>query len=109
MKKNLGTSLEFDGHAALTMLAAAILGGLGAYATLLPFPALLATNTFIGIFLQGAAAGAVGFTIYFAVLVWQKNTEVMGIIQSFKRRRFSLQKTPQVYETERLDGEGTGR
>lgn len=109
VKKNLGTSLEFDGHSALTMLAAAILGGLGAYATLLPFPALLATNTFIGIFLQGASAGAVGFAIYFAVLVWQKNAEVMEVIQSFKRRLFSPRKNLQVYEAERLDGEGTGR
>ena len=105
--RRLGVELSFEFNACLTMAGAALLGGLAAYATLLPFPALVATNTFFGIFLQGAVAGGVGLAVYAAILVTQKNPEMLAIIQSFRQHLVSPAKTPRVFEAEKLDGEGT--
>ncbi len=105
--RHLGVELSFEFNACLAMAGAALLGGLAAYAALLPFPALVATNTFFGIFLQGAVAGGVGLAVYALILVTQKNQEMLAIIQSFRQHLVSPAKTPRVFEAEKLDGEGT--
>lgn len=104
--RELGVMLSFGGNALPAMGMAALAAGVAAYAALLPFPALIATNTLVGIFIQGAAAGAAGLIVYAAVLAWQKNPEMLAIIQSFQQRLLSPRKTPQVFETEKLDSEG---
>ncbi len=101
-----GVALSFEFNACLTMAGAALLGGLAAYAALLPFPALVATNTFFGIFLQGAVAGGVGLLTYAAILIREKNPEMLAIIQSFRQHLLSPARTPRVFEAEKLDGEG---
>ena len=99
----VGLGIEFGPFA--SMLGAAVLAGLAAYGALLPFPALIATNTFAGILLQGAAAGVVGFAVYGAALAWQGNPEILGLIASVRGRLLSPEKTPAVYEAEKLDGD----
>lgn len=105
--RQLGVKLSFEFNACLTMAGAALLGGLAAYVALLPFPAVVATNTFFGIFLQGAVAGVVGLTVYAIILITQKNPEMLAIIQVLRQRLISPAKTPRVFEAEKLDGEGT--
>lgn len=104
-RKYLGVDLSYEGGTFVTMFVAAALAGGAAYVTLLPFPVLIATNTFFGILVQGAAAGAVGFVVYGVVLWWQKNPEILGLVESFERHLLNLRKTPQVFETEKLDGD----
>ncbi len=106
-KKSLGVEVGVGCRSFFIFLGAAVLSGFAAYLALLPFPAIVATNTFLGIFVQGLAAGAVGFTVYGAILAWQGNAEILGLFGSLRRRLLSLRKTPQVYATEKLDGEGT--
>ncbi len=104
-RERLGIKLSFEGGAIAAMAGAAVLAGLAAYGALLPFPSLLDTHTFVGIFLQGAAAGAVGLVVYGAALAWQKNPEVLGLVESIRQRLLSVRRTPQVYEVEKLNGE----
>lgn len=106
-RKRLGVELAFPGDSIASLLGAAVLGGAAAYGALIPFPAIIATNTFAGIFSQGLLAGIVGLAVYASALAWQKNPEIMGLIKSFRERLISIRKTPQVYEAEKLDGEGT--
>lgn len=102
-KLRIDVSLGFGSLAA--MLGASVLAGLAAYVTLLPFPSILATNTVIGIFLQGAVAGAAGLSVYAAALIFLKNPEALGLVRGFRKRLFNLKKTPQIFETEKLNGE----
>lgn len=88
-----------------SMVAASLLAGGAAYLTLLPFPALVSTRTFVGIALQGLTAGAVGLSVYGLILAWQKNPEILAIAESFRRHLISLGRTPQVFETEKLDSD----
>ncbi len=103
VRENLGVSLAFEWNSLATMLGASVLSGVAAYAALLPFPSIVATNTFWGIFFQGAAAGAVGLGVYWAILAWQKNPEILGLFESFKKRLVNIRRVPQVYETEKFD------
>jgi len=103
----LRVRLSFEWAAAGAMLGASVLAGLAAYGALQPFPALVATDTFVGIALQGLVAGAAGLSVYGLILAWQKNPEMASLIESLRRRLVSLKRTPQVYGTEKLDGEGT--
>ncbi len=104
-RRELGIALSFEMNGFISMLGAAVLSGIAAYLTLLPFPALIATNTLPGIFLQGAAAGTIGLLVYAAVLATQKNPEMLAVIQSFRQRLLSPAKTPRVFEAEKLDGD----
>ncbi|MFY9462296.1 MAG: murein biosynthesis integral membrane protein MurJ, partial [Candidatus Sungiibacteriota bacterium] len=65
------------------IVAASALAGAASYLTLLPFPALLPTNTFLGIFVQGVTAGLAGFAVYFGVLYILRAEEFMSLLQSF--------------------------
>ena len=103
----LGVRLSFEWSAGMTVLGASVLAGLAAYGTLQPFPDLVPTNTFAGIFLQGVVAGAVGLFVYSVALVWQRNDEILGLVESIRRRLISPKRTPEVFEAEKLDGEGT--
>lgn len=106
-REKLNVELAFEGNAIITMMGASVLAGVAAYLALMPFPSVIATDTFLGIFLQGAVASAVGFLIYGALLFWQNNSEILGVMESFRRRLVNLRKTPQVFETEKLDGDGS--
>ena len=106
-RRHLGAGISFEFNAFLTMAGAAVLGGAAAYGALIPFPAVVDTRTFFGIFLQGAVAGAVGLAVYALTLATQKNPEMLAIIESFRQRLLNPAKTPRVYEAEKLDGEGT--
>ncbi|MEK9148043.1 MAG: hypothetical protein AAB650_01260, partial [Patescibacteria group bacterium] len=105
--ERLGVLVRVGPGAILPMFGAAVLAGLAAYLALQPFPALVATNTFAGILLQGFVAGVAGFAVYGVVLAWQENPEILGIIESIRERLISPAKTPEVFETEKLNGEGT--
>lgn len=102
----LDTAPSFEFGAIASMAGAAVLGGVAAYGALLPFPALVATNTFAGIFLQGVTAAAVGLAVYAFILATQKNPELAAMIQSFRQRLIRPAVTPRVFDTEKLDGEG---
>ena len=104
-KEKLGIDVSFGFGSLAAMLGAAVLAGLAAYVALLPFPSLLATNTVIGIFLQGAVAGAAGLSVYAAALIFLKNPEVLGLMRGFQKRLLNPKRTPQVFETEKLNGE----
>ena len=101
----LGVRLSFEGGAIASMAGASVLAGLAAYAMLIPFPALVATNTLPGIFLQGIVAGVAGLLVYGAALAGQGNEEITGLIQSFRQHLLRPDRTPRVYEAEKLDGE----
>lgn len=106
-RRQLGIPISFEMNAALGMAGAAVLTGVAAYGVLIPFPSLVATNTFLGILLQGVAAGAAGIAVYILVLATQKNPEILAIIQSFRQHLLSPARTPRIFETEKMDGEGS--
>ena len=106
-KAKLQTRLPFEWRAVGAMVGAAALAGLTAYAVLQPFPALVATNTFVGIATQGLTAGLAGFAVYALILAWQKNPEITALAESIRRRLVNLKHIPQIYGTEKLNGEGT--
>lgn len=100
----LGVPIELAGDIAV-MVGASVLAGVAAYLALMPFPALIATNTFLGILVQGLAAGSVGCLVYGIILFTQKNPELLGLLASIRSRRVSPAAVPAVFETEKLDGE----
>lgn len=106
-RRTLGITLSFEGASILSMVGAAALAGVAAYGALIPFPALVATNTFAGIATQGIVAGFVGFLVYAALLAWQGNPEILGVVESIRRRLISPRRVPAVFDTEKLDGEST--
>ena len=69
-------------------LAASLLGGVGAYITLNVLVSGLRTETFIGIFLQGALAGLVGLTLIGVALHLQGSPELKEVMRAFHRRIF---------------------
>lgn len=87
----------------LKIFASAVLAGLAAYGALLPFPALVPTNTFLGIAAQGIIAGVIGLATYFAALYFLKNEELNSLLASFNKRLYSLKKQPALFEIEKLD------
>lgn len=95
-------------HIAKIFLASAI-GGFAAYGALLPFPALLPTNTFFGIALQGISAGISGFAAYFAALYIMHSEEFLSLLESFRLRLYSTKKQPEIFEIEKLDGQESGK
>lgn len=103
-RRALGVPIALAGDIA-AMVGAAVLAGIAAYLALLPFPALIATNTFLGIFAQGLTAGSVGCLVYGVILFTQKNPELLGLLASIRGRRVSPATVPAVFETEKLDGE----
>lgn len=105
-RERLAIRLSFGWRPIAAMTGAAFAAGLAAYGALQPFPELIATNTFAGIALQGFVAGVVGLLVYGAVLWWQGNAEVRAIAASIHRRLLSPLRTPEVFDAEKLDGEG---
>lgn len=101
--EKLGIELTYGGGEVSTMLGATVLGGLAAYLALIPFPSIVSTRTFIGILLQGAAAGAVGLAVYWLILLWQRNPEILGVLESLRRRLPSLKKIEGIYSAEKVD------
>lgn len=91
------------------IVIASLLAGAASYITLLPFPALLPTNTLLGIFAQGITAGIVGFAVYFATLYILRAEEFMSLLASFSQHLYSPKKQPEVYEIEKLDGQESGK
>jgi len=87
------------------MLGASLVAAVAAYVSLLPFPAIISTNTLLGIFAQGFVAGVVGFFVYGGILLLQGNAEIQGLFESFRQHLVSPRKTPQVFDAEKLDGE----
>lgn len=99
--------VRVDGGAIATFVGAAMLAGIAAYVVLIPFPSVIATNTFLGIFFQGAVAGIAGFAVYGAALFIQKNPELLGVIESFRKHLMSPKKmASDVFEAEKLNSEG---
>lgn len=107
VRVRLGVRLFTDGRSIAALMFAAAAAGVAAKLVLLPFPVVVPTNTFLGIFAQGLVAGIAGLAVYALILIWQKNPEMVGLIGSFRLRLLSPRKTPAVYETEKLDGNGT--
>ena len=87
----------------LKIFASAILAGLASYGVLLPFPALVPTNTFMGIASQGVVAGTAGFAAYFLILYFLKSEELGSLLSSFHKQLYSLKKQQTVFEIEKLD------
>lgn len=107
-RRALGVTLSFELDSLAAVSGASVLGAAAAYGVLLPFPALVATNTFAGIAAQGFTAGAVGLAVYGALLAWQRHPEILALIHSVRYRLLSPAKVPVVFEAEKLDGERTG-
>ncbi|MDP3727253.1 MAG: murein biosynthesis integral membrane protein MurJ [bacterium] len=105
-RKHMRVLLSFEFNAVLTMAGAAVLAGVAAYLALLPFPAVVATNTFLGIFAQGAVAAVAGLAVYAGVLATQGNPEMLAMMASFRQRLINPMKTPRVFDTEKIDREG---
>lgn len=105
-REELAAVPSLAGEALASFGGAAVLAGLAAYGVLLPFPALVPTNTLPGIALQGLTAGLAGFAVYAAALAWQKNPEILALWASIRARLISPARTPEVFETEKLNGEG---
>lgn len=59
--------------------SASVLGALAAYAALQAFGPLLPTNTFIGIFTQGAVAGVIGLSVWAAILALMRSNEFADV------------------------------
>ncbi|OHA08261.1 MAG: murein biosynthesis integral membrane protein MurJ [Candidatus Sungbacteria bacterium RIFCSPLOWO2_01_FULL_60_25] len=104
VRRVLGVPIDLAGDIAV-MVGASVLAGVAAYLALIPFPALIATNTFLGILAQGFTAGSVGCLVYGVILFTQKNPELEGLLTSIRGRRVSPANAPAVFETEKLDGE----
>lgn len=100
-----GGSLRIESAPVFSMLGASLLAGVAAYISLIPFPALISTNTFLGIFIQGFVAGLVGIFVYGGILMLRGNTEILGLFESFRQHLVSPRKTPQVFDAEKLDGD----
>ncbi len=67
---------------------AAVAGGLAAYLTLAFIVEGVNQNTFIGIFIQGVAGGALGITAIVAVYALLDSTELHELTRSFKAKLF---------------------
>lgn len=104
VRRALGVPVGLGGDIAV-MLGASVLAGVAAYCTLLPFPSLIATNTFFGILVQGLSAGAAGFLVYSVILFTQRNPEMLGLLESLRGHWVSPKRAPVVFEAEKLDGE----
>lgn len=88
----------------LKIFSASLLAGIIGYVTLLPFPELIPTNTFLGIAAQGVTAGVVGLIAYFAALTLLKSDEFLSLLESFRQKLYSVKKQPEILEIEKLDG-----
>lgn len=105
--KSFGVPRRETASPILKIFASSLLAGGAAYGALLPFPALVPTNTFMGIASQGFTAGVVGFAAYFFVLYILKSEELLSLLDSFRQRLYSFRKQPRVFEIEKLDGQET--
>lgn len=66
--------------------SASIIGAVAVYETLQAFGPLLPTNTFLGIFTQGAAGGVAGFVVWFIVLTLMKSRELADTLTILRSR-----------------------
>ena len=69
-----------------TSFSASVLGSTAAYAALYAFGPLLPTNTFLGIFTQGATAGLVGLVTWVIVLALMRSSELTDILAVLKTK-----------------------
>lgn len=105
-RERLDIALNFEFRALGAMFGASCIAGFAAYLTLLPFPSVVATNTFMGIFIQGATAGLVGFAVYASIMAWLKAPEILNLAGSLKKMLLVPLRALRIYETEKLDGDG---
>jgi len=105
VRHEFGIKLRFGATDLASMLGAAVLAALTAWIVLQPFPSLIATDTFPGILLQGFVAGVSGMFVYGLILFTQKNPELLGFLESVRRRLITPRRAPQVFDTEKLDGD----
>ncbi|RJQ37770.1 murein biosynthesis integral membrane protein MurJ [Candidatus Parcubacteria bacterium] len=105
VRHEFGIRLRFGTTDLAGMLGAAVLAAVVAWLVLQPFPSLVATDTFSGILLQGVVAGVAGMVVYGLILFGQKNPELFGFWESVRRRLVTPRRAPQVFETEKLDGD----
>lgn len=106
-KERLNVALTFESRALVTMFSISCIAGFAAYLALLPFPSVVATDTFLGIFLQGATAGLVGFAAYVSIMAWRKTPEILNLAGSLKKMLLIPLRALGIYETEKLDGDGS--
>lgn len=106
VRLRFGIRLSIGKGSLALMLGAAVLAAVAAYVALKPFPALVSTNTLPGIALQGFVSGAVGLFVYWALLYFQKNPELLGFLESIRQRLVLPAGLPRVFETEKVNGEG---
>ncbi len=104
-----GMSVKESALPFLKIFASSILAGLASYGALLPFPALVPTNTFLGIASQGVVAGVAGLAVYFIALYFLKSEELGSLLASFHKRLYSLKKQQAVFEVEKLDHHETAK
>ncbi|MDO8560719.1 MAG: murein biosynthesis integral membrane protein MurJ [bacterium] len=88
---------------------ASLFAGIIAYITLIPFPAIISTRTFLGIAAQGVTAGLTGFAGYFLVLGLLRSDEFLSLVESFRQKLYSVKKQPEIFEVEKLDGKESGK
>lgn len=66
--------------------AASVIGAVAAYGALQAFGPVLPTNTFLGIFIQGAAGGTVGLVAWVAILALMKSRELRDVVTLLRER-----------------------
>jgi zinc transporter ZupT len=69
-----------------TSFSASVIGAAVAYATLQAFGPLLPTNTFLGIFTQGLAAGGIGGLAWLGVLYLMQSEELEEVLALVRNR-----------------------
>ncbi|OGZ94067.1 MAG: murein biosynthesis integral membrane protein MurJ [Candidatus Sungbacteria bacterium RIFCSPLOWO2_01_FULL_47_32] len=68
------------------LIAVAVLSGFVAYGARLFLNLFISLDTFFGVFFQALGSGVAGVIVYGAILYWKKNSQLLGIIEVFRRR-----------------------
>ena len=85
----------------LRIVSAALAGGIAAYLVRVSFSHAVALSTFIRVLCEGAVVGLVGFLVYASLLFIMGNAEVRALIETFRRRLFTLRILPANWNGDR--------
>lgn len=97
---SVGNRFRHDAADVAVMAAAALLGGVAAFAALRAITIWITLERFSGVLIQGVGAGAVGCAVY-AVLLWYLgNQEIREVADAARRRMFTRAHLPQEWPGE---------
>ncbi len=84
------------------IVAAALAGGVVAYAVRVSFSETLPLITFAQVLVQGTLASFVGFAVYFLALLLLRNEEMYSVMQSLRRVFFGRKVLPPHWDGEEI-------